>query len=277
MDGRSAFAGGDQEYLRTVQYVDSAKVGARAALHQRYSTSPVPWFPWVAGLVDWPEGVRILDAGCGPGYLWEAVADQLPAGLRLTLSDLSPGMVDEASTRAAGAGVTVADARAADTQDLPFAAGAFDVVLAAHTLYHLPDPARGVAELARVLDPAGVLLAPTNGPDHLRELNDARVEVFGPEARDLTPDVFGRLTGAPMLDRAFDSVTWFPFADSLACTEPDDVMAFLTSSPPGEDADEDQLAQLRDVVQARFDAGGGTFAITKDAGAFVCRGPRPAN
>jgi hypothetical protein len=35
-DGRGAFAGGNQDYLRDVQYVDSSKLAARANLHINY-------------------------------------------------------------------------------------------------------------------------------------------------------------------------------------------------------------------------------------------------
>ena len=274
MESRSPFAGGDQHYLRTVQYTDSTKLAARAELHVRYSTAPTAWFPWLAGLIDWPAGAAVLDAGCGPAYLWEAIAGLVPDDVALTLSDLSPGMVAEAETRARAAGVIVAETEVADHQDLPFATDRFAVVFANHTLYHAPEPERSVTELARVLAPDGVLVVATNGPDHLRQLNDVRAEVFGEHTRDVTTDVFGRLTGAPMLDRHLGAVTWHAYPDELACTDPGAVLAFLRSTPPGETADPDELARLRSAVDTRFEAGGGTFRITKDVGAFVARHPR---
>ena len=69
---RSAFAGGDLDYLRVEQYGDSSKLGARASLHERFSTAEVGWFAWLAALVDWPEAGEVADVGCGPGYLWAA-------------------------------------------------------------------------------------------------------------------------------------------------------------------------------------------------------------
>ncbi|MBP0574103.1 methyltransferase domain-containing protein, partial [Mycobacterium tuberculosis] len=46
----------------------------------------------------------------------------------------------------------------------------FDAVVAMHMLYHLADPAVGIAEMARVLKPGGTLLVTTNGVDNMREL-----------------------------------------------------------------------------------------------------------
>jgi SAM-dependent methyltransferase len=274
MDERSPFAGGDQDYLRSVQYADSANLSARAQLHERYHTASEPWFPWVANRIDWPPAARVLDAGCGTGWLWEETAGLLPADLTLTLSDLSPGMVTEAEEAARGAGLTVVATRVADTQDLPFEDRSFDVAVANHMLYHLPDPDRGVTELARVLDDGGTLLTTTNGPRHLMELNDLRAELFGVDSQDETTAVFGRVSGRAHLEAHFESVRWHDFPDELACTDPDDVVTYLLSAPPGEGADARTRERLRALVLDRFEAGGGTFRITKDTGAFVSRGPR---
>jgi len=64
-------------------------------------------------------------------------------------------------------------------------------VIANHMLYHLPDPSRGVGELARVTAPSGQVVVATNGRGHMRELWEIRSEVFGIERVDHTIDVFG--------------------------------------------------------------------------------------
>ncbi len=133
---REKLIGRDQDYLRNVQYRDPGNLAARADLHTKYSSAPVAWVPWVLTQIDWPAAGDVLEVGCGPGWLW-AAGSALPAGLRLTLSDLSPGMVAVARERALDAGRHLAEARVADAQELPFAAGTFDVVVANHMLYHV--------------------------------------------------------------------------------------------------------------------------------------------
>src|SRR5918911_5555528 len=99
--------------------------------------------------------------GLRPGELAARIQDEL--GADVVAVDISPRMVELAR----GRGV---DARVGDAQELPFAPGEFDCAVAAWMLYHIPDPDRALAELARVLERGGRLVAVTNAPDHLREL-----------------------------------------------------------------------------------------------------------
>jgi SAM-dependent methyltransferase len=105
--------------------------------------------------LDLPPGGRWLDVGCGTGALSAALlehaAPRAVAGI-----DPSAGYVAYARARAPGArvGFQVGDARA-----LPYAAGAFDAVVSGLVLNFVPQPARAVAEMARVTRPHGVVAA----------------------------------------------------------------------------------------------------------------------
>ena len=57
----------------------------------------------------------------------------------------------------------------------------------------------------------------------------------------------------------------------LICTDPADIFGYLTSSSPGDNTSETETAALRIVVDEAFDPGAGTFTVTKDIGAFLCR------
>ena len=61
----------------------------------------------------------------------------------------------------------------ADAEHLPFADGAFDLVVANQLLPWIPEPDRLFAEVARVLRKGGVFAFATLGPDSLRELAQA--------------------------------------------------------------------------------------------------------
>lgn len=274
MAARDKFLGGDQRYLRDVQYADTTRLTARANLHAKYGGGSPAWFPWLASLIRWPSSGWVLEIGCGPGWLWAEAADDLPRELRLMLTDLSPSMVEAARARVRALG-RFAEVRAEviDAQRLPFANASFHVVVANHMLYHVPDPARAVAELARVLEPNGKLLAAANGPANLKELWEIRAEIFGVEPVDRTTGAFGSVTGQPILQARFSRVEWHAYADELRCTDPEDVVAHLTSSPPGEDADPRLIGALARAIRARFDGPDGLFRITKDTGAFVATDP----
>ncbi len=264
------FFGRSAEYFREVQYRDSGKLTARANLHARYGTAATPWFSWVVQQIAWSRDGVVLEVGCGPGWLWEQARHALSADLQLTLTDLSDGMVGEAVERAR-ASFGAVDGAVVNAQCLPFDEGSFDVAVANHMLYHVPDPLQAVGELARVLRDDGVLVASTNGPSHLRELDEISAEVFGPRRVPRYMEAFGSHTGESVLGAHFQSVEWRGYDDDLVCTNADDVLAYLVSFPPGERATDAELQRLHDVLADRFAEGDGVLNVTKETGAFLCR------
>ena len=108
-------------------------------------------------VLDDPKGVRLLDIGCGGGFLAEAFAVD---GADVFGLDLSQGAVRTARDHAARQGLClhVASGRA---ESLPFAPEMFDAVVLADLLEHLDDFSRALAEACRVLKPGGLLLYET--------------------------------------------------------------------------------------------------------------------
>ena len=104
-----------------------------------------------AGLLGDVTGLDVLEVGCGAaqGARWCAAA-----GARVAALDLSSGMLARGRTLnpAAGGPVLVQ----ADACLLPFAADCFDLAFSAYgAVPFVEDPARVMAEVARVLRPGG--------------------------------------------------------------------------------------------------------------------------
>ncbi len=105
-----------------------------------------------------PEAGHLVDVGTGPGHLLLALARQRPDA-RLTGMDVAPEMVRLADVRVQDAGLSGrVEVVVADVAALPLPDRCADVVTATMTAHHWPDLTAGVAEIARVLRPAGLLV-----------------------------------------------------------------------------------------------------------------------
>lgn len=101
-----------------------------------------------------PKGqVDALDAGCGTGFLSLELA---ALGHRVTGVDFAPSMLEIARRKASEHGLTVRFEHA-DAENLPFAAGSFDLAISRHVLWTLPHPEAAIDEWKRVLRPGGRL------------------------------------------------------------------------------------------------------------------------
>ena len=96
-----------------------------------------------------PASGRSLDVGCGAGQL---VAACRARGLDAHGADVSREQVRSTAGRAPGRVVQ------ADGLSVPFASASFAVVTGLGYLEYLPDPAAGLAELARVVAPGGLVV-----------------------------------------------------------------------------------------------------------------------
>jgi SAM-dependent methyltransferase len=258
-------------YLRDTQYKTTANFDARVALHTKCSTATKGWFDWLVDQINWDQSHDVLEVGCGTGLLWGFVPSSVTLDQDITLIDLSQTMVDAAVALASSHGHTVR-AFTADVHELPFEDDSFDLVIANHMLYHSSNPATAINEIVRVLRLGGTLVAATNGPRHLVELREIEVGVFGPpNARNDNVKSFGSLSGLPLLQSEFDIVEWRGHEDRLLCTDPDDVMAYLTSLPPGANAFASQLAELSTEIRHRMALGNGVLEVSKESGVFLAR------
>ncbi|MDT9600229.1 class I SAM-dependent methyltransferase [Sphingosinicella rhizophila] len=252
------------------QYGSSEKLAARARLAAKYTISDQPWFAWVASRLPMRDGDRILDVGCGPAWFWEGAVDALPEGIRLTLTDLSTGMVDEAMERCASLPFAALAGQVADAASLPFEDGSFDGVIAMHMLYHVRDPAAAIAEMHRVLKPGGFLGVTTNGADNMRRLHELTA-AFGGTPCDPAAAAFGFAEARTGLQDQFGNIESHVHPARLRLTNQDDIFLALTSYPPGNQADDQQLLAFKEAIRSAFAAEGGALEVQKESGLFLAK------
>jgi ubiquinone/menaquinone biosynthesis C-methylase UbiE len=119
-----------------------------------------------------PAGAPVLEIGCGAGFLTLALASR---GYAVRAVDASDAMVDLAAARLHAAGLTGnVSTHVADVHELPFADGAFSLVVAVGVLPWLDRPAHALQEVARVLEPAGTLILTADNRARLNSFVDPR-------------------------------------------------------------------------------------------------------
>ena len=222
-------------------------------------------------------GQRALDVGSGTGQLTSALAELLGAE---SVAAIDPS---EAFAAACGARVPGADVRVGVGEQLPFADGGFDAVLAQLVVQLMDDRDAGLREMIRVTRPGGVIAASvwdSHAMPVLGSFWDAALEVAPERAGDLddgqrvgyeSPDELGDLfrahglgevsTGEILASADYESFDdlFRPFAagagHSGAC--------FTALEAPGQ-------ARLKSSAFERLGAPEGPFTLT--ARAWYSRG-----
>jgi ubiquinone/menaquinone biosynthesis C-methylase UbiE len=204
--------------------------------------------------------------------MWREISSDLPHGCKVFLSDLSEGMVREAAAGLCAQptfeGFPVADAAA-----LPFHDRSFDVIVANHMLYHVPQRQQALAEFNRVLKNGGQFVASTNGSRHLLELRQM--------ADDLLPNQQGALAavdacsslenGVDQLTDCFSSVEVHRYDNELLVTGADDILRYILSSSEAKAAvSTAKLGALRSNLVEKIEAEG-AVRITVDSGFIQAR------
>ena len=160
---------------------------------------------------------RLLDVGCGPGDVTQRFVDEL--GAHVCAVDISGRMVDLAKVRGL-------DAQVADAEHLPFAADDFDCVFAAWVLYHVPGLEQAIAECARVLRPAGRLVATCYRHANFSEL----WELIDDGTEPQEPLSFNGENGADLLGEQFARVERRDVEATLVFPTTESVREFVAST-----------------------------------------------
>ncbi|MBI9051065.1 MAG: methyltransferase domain-containing protein [Anaerolineaceae bacterium] len=222
--GESIFT--NQKYLKENQYHKSDNLNARIKLHELFTVTDTPWFAWVYDHLALQSNQHILELGSGTGRLWLENLSKLPNDCKINLSDLSAGMLVEIQGK-------IKDQRFSlmcmDAQNINFPNNHFDLIIANHMLYHVPDLSAALIEICKVLKPTGKLVAATNGIHHMEALYDLLHE-FNPNIVSRKPLLnFNLENGEMLLSPFFSNVKRYDFASALHVTEIQPLLDYYSS------------------------------------------------
>jgi ubiquinone/menaquinone biosynthesis C-methylase UbiE len=138
------------------------------------------------------QGLRWIDVGCGTGAFTELIIERwAPAEVQGV--DPSDAQLSFARTRPLG---QIVKFQSGDALSLPFTEAEFDVAVMALAIFFVPDPAKGVVEMARVVRPGGIVGAyvwDMIGGGHPLAMMHAELSAMGfPAVHPPRSDITGR-------------------------------------------------------------------------------------
>lgn len=261
----------DPTHLTAVSYENQSRLQVRIDTHRRYTQPQVDFVAWVLDKISWQGQEQVLDVGCGNGGYRTAVQAR---GHAYIAGDLSWGMLADLPSATPRLNL--------DVQALPLATHTADVVLANHMLYHVPNQARALREIRRVLRPNGVLLASTNSQQSRQELTalvKQAVVDLGHDPAQLpfqlgATERFTLENGTAVLNQVFGTVIRHDLDTAFLFPAPEPIMAYVASGFDWFHGRGLTWADLETALRRRLEA---HFAqhdvlrVSKKAGVFVCR------
>ena len=121
-------------------------------------------------------GETVLELGPGPGAFTVDAARRLGPDGKLIAVDIQSEMIEQVNRRVKQAGVTNVETHVASAYELPLEDGSVDRVFMVTVLPEIPDPARGLQEVMRVLKPGGLFSTTEEflDPDYPRRVTTIR-------------------------------------------------------------------------------------------------------
>lgn len=165
--------------------------GAQMLMRMNKSHSAVT--AWALDFLEFQEGDRVLDIGCGGGATLRRMSELVGAG-RLTGVDYSPVSVRTSRE------LNAADIRSgkmeiieASVDKLPFEDKQFDKIVTVESFYFWPNPVENLKEVLRVMKKGGVflLVADIYQKDDLKKETLAHIAQY--QLLNPTPDEFRRM------------------------------------------------------------------------------------
>lgn len=250
------------------QFSNDKNLAMRINFYKKYTTNKYKFADWLFDKYEFKENISILELGCGNGSHWEGRIEQLPKGCKLILSDFSDGMLNLAKEKFDSKYQNVSFQNI-DIQSIPFDDESFDVIIANHMLFHIPDLNKALLEVQRVLKKGGIFYSATDGNGGMRPFLHEAIKQFDSSSEAFTEKLpFNLQNGKEILSKYFSSVERFDYENVLAITKTEDLMEWLKSTKSISGFSEENLDKLYkyfDDIRIRD----GAINIPRETGVFV--------
>ncbi|RHW55146.1 methyltransferase domain-containing protein [Clostridium botulinum] len=285
----------------TQQYENASNLRARIAIHELFSTNKEGWMPWffkelkqelsrlssncqnynekinneniseLSNLDLKQSNIKILELGCGDASLWNKNFNHIPSNWDITLTDFSEGMLKDAKKNLREKRSRF-NFKIVNAENIPFEEESFNVVIANHMLYHVPNINKALKEINRVLKSEGILFASTVGKNHMKEIREiiSTFDIYNltSESWEIT-DSFQLENGLKIVSEYFNMVELKRYKDNLKVTDPVYILDYIFSMPGNNKVNlsSKYLKKIYDYLEDNIKEKENIY-ITKDTGYF---------
>ena len=219
---------------------------------------------------------RVLDLGCGFGFMAEAVAERVAPDAEFLGVDLWPSNESPFVHRVTAMRRLATFQPMRITSALPWPDASFDLIISSYSLYFFPQV---LSAVARILDPDGLLLVVTHSErSFLGLLQTLGLDAAESKLLALTRE-FSAENGQARLERWFGEVTRLDYHNDLRfqANHSGELFAYLRFKlpllvPGASSADElplEQVKRARAALERR-----GEVVVEKTDAIFHCRRPQ---
>jgi len=256
-------------------YTEPAAHEAVSHIIRRYSTNRADVRHEALRDIDLTGVGRLLDLGCGFGFMVDALAGNIPPDAEIIGVDMHPSNREVFLARAEAVAGSARFVCQRLNSHLEFPGQSFDAVIASYSLYYFP---RVIPEVARVLKPDGLFLSLTHSEMQFECLLEAIG--FAPQHSEFHSvlDEFSAENGGAKLAEHFATVESRPYCNKLVFRsgDLDDYLALLRfklpSLLPAQTVGPNQAAELMERAHDLL-VGSGHVTIEKDDTAFISTEP----
>ncbi len=217
------------------------------------------------------SNIKILELGCGDASLWNKNFNHIHSNWEITLTDFSEGMLKDAKKNL-GEKKSRFNFKIVNAESIPFEEESFDVVIANHMLYHVPNINKALKEINRVLKSEGILFASTVGKNHMKEIREiiSTFDIYNltSESWEIT-DSFQLENGLKIVSEYFNMVELKRYKDNLKVTDPVYILDYIFSMPGNNKVNlsSKDLKKIYDYLEDNIKEKENIY-ITKDTGYF---------
>lgn len=249
------------------QFSNDKNLEQRIEFYKKYTTNKYKFADWLFDKYKFKENISILELGCGNGKHWEGRIDLLSKGCELVLSDFSEGMLELAKEKYFS--YKNVFFRQIDIQSIPFENDSFDVVIANHMLFHVPNLNKALLEVNRVLKEGGYFYSATDGNGGMRPFLHNAIVKFEPTSTAFTEQLsFNLQNGSGILSKYFKNVERFDYENTLAITNTQDLIEWLKSTKSISGYSEESLLNVYNYFED-IKVKEGAINIPRETGVFI--------